>query len=266
MANYIDYVNESLGSMKETKSLYLFKQKTIEQMTKRANELVSKGIKDENVISQIIIEEYPDLVERYGREVGAKHAKNKKIKATKTVVLGSLTYALLLVFAYLALSFKTLMWGKTWILLVGGFVLPVAIAMLAGVFKSKKESTLSSAASRVMLAGSIMLIATVLFLCLLLFTSVSNSWLVFLGAVVAVLVADAAFAAITKQKLSLVTYLLYIPAIAVLVYVILGLSGLLAWHPGWMVIVAAAIVDIVIIMLKVGKGKTDSEEEEWSKN
>ena len=70
MANFIEYVDESLKNFPQTKSLYRFRQKTIAEMTERANELVSKGIKDENVITQLIISEYPNLSEEYGKTVG----------------------------------------------------------------------------------------------------------------------------------------------------------------------------------------------------
>ena len=60
--------------------------------------------------------------------------------------------------------------------------------------------------------------------------------------------------------------MIYIPVCASLLYVALCLMGMLSWHPSWMMIVVAVIIDLVIAAVTVfSKNKNKVEEEEWTK-
>lgn len=72
-------------------------------------------------------------------------------------------------------------------------------------------------------------------------------WTVFIGGVIVLLIADAVFAAVTRQKLAVINYLLYIPAAAALLYVILGAVGAIPWSPGWMIVLLGVLVDLFVI-------------------
>jgi hypothetical protein len=85
---------------------------------------------------------------------------------------------------------------------------------------------------------------------------------VFILAVPVALIADAAYSIITKQKFNLLTYMIYIPVCASLLYVALCLTGLLSWHPGWMLIVLSVVADLVIALADMfSKSKKNAEEE-----
>lgn len=153
--------------------------------------------------------------------------------------------------AYLGISFKTGAWGKSWLFLLGGIFLLVIGGMFIAIKKicDKKNPTLMLSA-RLLLAGVIMLVATFAFLYCTLFMSFSMSWLIFLAAVAVMLIADAIFAAATKQKLAIINYLLYLPGIAAMFYVVLGLLEVIPWHPGWMIVLVAVLIDLVILVAK----------------
>ncbi len=262
MANFIEYVDRSLENFPKTKSLYEYRQKTISEMTKRANELVSKGIKDDNVITQLIISEYPDLAEDYGKAVGEKIKKKKAARNIKGAVIGGISYVLILVMTYLGVSFKMGNWDKSWLIMVIGLLLPAFLVMVVAALKKKGESKGFSAVSRLLLAASVAIGAVLLFLFLFFALDVSKGWIVFVLAVPVALIADAAFSIVTKQKFNLLTYMIYIPVCASLLYVALCLTGFLSWHPGWMLIVLSVVADLVIALADMfSKSKKNTEEE-----
>ncbi|MBQ1995196.1 MAG: hypothetical protein II237_03270 [Clostridia bacterium] len=262
MANFIEYVDKSLESFPQTKSLYEYRQKIIGEMTQRANELVSKGIKDDNVITQLIISEYPDLAADYGKAVGEKIKKKKTVRNIKGIAIAGVSYILVLVMTYLGVSFKMGNWDKSWLIMVFGLLLPALAGVVLAAVKKKGESKSFSAVSRVLLGASVAIGAVLLFLFLFFALSVSKAWIVFILAVPVALIADAAYSIITKQKFNLLTYMIYIPVCASLLYVALCLTGLLSWHPGWMLIVLSVVADLVIALADMfSKSKKNAEEE-----
>ncbi len=261
MSGFIDYVNNSLADVENSKSLYLFKQKIIADMTKRANELIEKGVKDDKVITNIIIGEYPDLKARYWQEVATSNNKKKKVKYTKAGFLGVVGYVLALVFVFLGVSFLTSAWHITWLIIVGGLLVPAGLLMIMSAFKWKKGGIVQ----RFGIFLGVMLIVTVLFLIMQIGFGISKSWILFLLGIVAALVVDAGYATACKEKVTYGTYVLYLPIVAALVYVIGGIAKFIPWHPGWMLIIAAVIVDIVILMYKVLTSKKTEEDKTWKK-
>lgn len=256
MSDYISYVDESLAGIENSKSLHLFKQKIIAEMTQRANDLIEKGVKDDKVVSNIIIGEYPDLKERYFNEIKSSKNKKDKVKYTKVGILGVMGYVLALVFVFLALSFLTSAWHITWLIIVGGLFIPSGLLMILSAFRGKKGGI----AQRLGIFFGVMLIVTVLFLIMQVGLGFSKSWILFLLGVVAAIIVDAGYATACKDNVSYGTYVLYLPVIASSIYVVGGIAKIIPWHPGWMMIIAAVILDIVILMFKVLTSKKDDNE------
>lgn len=95
-----------------------------------------------------------------------------------------------------------------------------------------------------------------------------KTWLIMvvgiLGAVVAGLIGSCIMLFVKKNKFAIFSLLILIPAITALAYVVLGLTGLLAWHPGWLIIVASVFLDFVIAVIKViTLSKMEVEDEQW---
>lgn len=261
--NFTQYANKTLENLPNTKSAYLYKQQVIAEMTKRANELIESGLKDNKVINELIISEFSDIEKDFYVQQEKQQNKNKKQKIGQMSVLGVLGYILAIVVAYLSFSFVSGAWSKTWLLLVAGILLPVAAGMLVSATKLNGKKTLYTAASRVMLVGSIFIVATVVFLVSIIFTDIKNTWLIFILAVAFSLLADGLMASKAKQKSAVVSWLLYIPVIAAMVYVFLGIT-VSFWHPGWLIIVIAVLADIFILMKKINN-KADKAQEEMNR-
>ncbi|MBR5826610.1 MAG: hypothetical protein IKY78_05950 [Clostridia bacterium] len=203
---FTDYAENELKKLPNTKSAYLYKQEVIARMTARANELVESGLTDNKVINELIINEFSDIEKEYYERLKKKKKAAKTKNKSSLIALGIVGYVLLLVGAFLGVSFATGAWDKTWLIIVVG-ILGAVIAGLAG--------------------G-----------CFALFAK--------------------------KKKMAVFALLIVIPAIAALAYVVLGLIGLLAWHPGWLIIVASVFVDFIIIVGRlVISSKKEVEDEKW---
>lgn len=203
---FTDYAEKALKKLPNTKSAYLYKQEIIARMTARANELVESGLSDNKVINELIINEFSDVEKEYYERMKKKNKNKKSKNKSFLVALGIIGYVLLLVGAFLGISFVTGAWEKTWLIIVVGV----------------------------------------------------------LGAVIAGLAAGCLAAFAKKKKFAIFTLLVAIPAITSLVYVILGLTEILPWHPGWLTVVASVFVDFVVILIRViSSSKKEVEDEIW---
>lgn len=266
--NYTDWAMEEMSSLPNTKSAYLYKQEVISKMTERANALVDMGLKDNQIINELIKDEFKNINREYYETQKQKQKATRKKTAGKLSVLGVIGYTLLLVLFFLGISFASGAWGKTWLIMVSGILLPLAAAMFMSSNSIGGKKAVFNFASRFLMSSAIMLVCIVIFLVATFLTTMPHTWLIFLFAIVLILAVDMAMAFAAKQKTAIFSCLLYIPAIASLLYVIFGFLHILPWHPGWMLIVLSVVADIVIAASGVLKGAKVKEEidEQWEEN
>ena len=77
------------------------------------------------------------------------------------------------------------------------------------------------------------------------------------------------FIAITHQKFAIINYLLYVPAVAAMVYVIFGILRVVSWNPGWLIMVASVVLDIIVMVIAVVRNKSfkvGEVEDQWKGN
>ncbi len=266
--NYTDWAMQELSDLPNTKSAYLYKQEVIAKMTERANALVGMGIKDNNVINELIKDEFKNIKAEFAASQKEKQKKTKKKTVGKMTVLGIIGYSLLLVLFFLAVSFLSGAWSKTWLIIVCGILLPLAAGMMVSAMSIGGKKAVFNFASRFLMSSAIMLACVVIFLVATFLTPMPKTWLIFLFAIVLILAVDMAMAFAAKQKSAIFTSLLYVPAIASLLYVILGLLHILPWHPGWVIIVLSVVADVAIAgsgVLRSAKQKEENEEQ-WEEN
>lgn len=267
MKNFLEYVDKSFENMKETESLYRYKQKLIAQMTERANELVAAGLKDDKIICAIIMEEYPDLVGRYKAAVKKKSEMNKKSRTGSLLAVGAMGGIFAFVCIYLAVSFLTGAWGKTWMILLGGIFAVLVFLFIAVSGKLTKKSGKFGIIPRILCAASVFLIATYMFLFTTIIVPLPGSWIAFVLAVPFAMVFDMLLSFKFNKKTGIFTIVFYIPVIFTLTYVFLGIAGVLPWHPGWLLILLGVLVDFVVVGVRLLSGtKVKEEEDEWSED
>lgn len=249
MESFIDYIENTLKDVPdEENSLYRYKRRVFDSMTERANEVTQSGLKDEKVISDLIISEHPNLKEDYRKFYLADREKRKTKNFRKFLAVGSVCYILLLVVLYLGVSFITDNWAQSWLIIIGGITVWVDFLFSVAVKAISRMRRIFHPIARVLIAFNIMLTATFIFLCCLVIFHIPMSWIIYLAAVILFFAADALFLAVTKRKLAVINYLLYIPAAMSMLYVILGVLDVIAWDPGWLLMILAVIIDILIVV------------------
>ncbi|MCC8016493.1 MAG: hypothetical protein LIO43_03785, partial [Clostridiales bacterium] len=258
----------SLSGVKDGKILYLFKKSILDEMTNRADEIESHGLKDKKVLSDLVVAEHPDLKaeykEYYEKSVGKRREKRKIINN----IIGSFIYVAALLSIYLIISFATQKWGQTWVLMVGGICLWVSYLLDLIIVKVSKMRRIFHLIARIVLALNVMLLSTTVFILCLAIFHLPHSWLAFIAGVALMFIADAVYVTVTGQKLVLINYLLYIPPVFTMLYVILGAVSAVEWNKGWMLVPVAVLIDVLIsaVSLIINEKKKTEAENEWKEN
>ena len=267
MNNFLEYIDKSFENMKETEALYRYKQKLIAEMTERANELVAAGLKDDKIICAIIMDEYPDLAGKYKASLKEKTAMKKKTRTGSLMAVGTFGGIFAAVCIYLAVSFLTGAWNKTWMLLLGGIFAVLVFLFISVSGRLTKKSGKFGFLSRVLCGIAVILIATYMFLFTTVIVPVQGNWIIFILAVPFAMIFDMLLSYRFNKKTGIFSILLYIPVIFTLFYVVLGIAQVLPWHPGWLLILFGVLVDFAVVAVRLLSGTKVSEEEDtWSED
>lgn len=248
MKDFIDYIEGSCAEIPDGEVLYKYKRKLLEQMTERANEITHSGLKDEQVLCDLIMDEYPDIRGGYNEYAANEKCKRRAKFKRKLIAVCSSALAVILLVAYFAISITTHRWDVTWLILIGGVFGGIIYFMHFGIKRLFKMRRLFHPAARIMTAFCVMLFATFMFLFCLAATSIPNPWAMLPLGVIFALIIDAVLAYITHQKLAVINYLLYIPAISALLYVVLGAYSIVPWSPGWLIVVLSVPADLILMI------------------
>ncbi len=120
MESYIRYIENALSGAPDDPVLFRFKKGILDEMTARANALTATGLRDEKVLSDLVISEHPDLQGEYNVYAAAANKKRRKAAFLKWNIIGCVLYVLALVTVYLTVSFLTQDWAHTWLMMEGG--------------------------------------------------------------------------------------------------------------------------------------------------
>ena len=248
MTSFIDYIESSCKGLKENRMTYLYKRHLLDSMTERANEITYAGITDEKVITDIIADEFGDLEK--GFSVFEKEEKKRMMAKKLRIILpvGGFISLILILIAYFIVSNITGAWNKTWLIIVGGIFAMVIFYLSFGIRKLCSMSMIFHTAARGLIAICTMLVSVFVFLfCLMMFPDVIT-WPIVIGGVPLMLLSDLGFAYASKQKFRTITFFIYMPVIATMLYIILAAYGIITWAGGWPFILLGLVVDLVYIL------------------
>lgn len=248
MQSFIDYIESTFQGTADDGTLYRYKRQLLESMTERANEVTHAGLTNPQVLNDLIISEYPDLIGGYQKFRKADRKKRRNKWMTRFMIFGTVAVSLILVISFLAIGFLTDVWSPTWLIVADGFLLWAVFLLSEGVHRITELRRLFHPIARVMLALAVMCGTTSVFLFALSALHFSKAWVIFPLGVICIYVADLAYAAYTKQKLRIINYLIYIVAASPMVYVFLGGLHIIPWSPGWLIVPLAVLVDVLIII------------------
>ena len=261
MERFIAYINDALPDKKGDKILYQFKKKTLDEMNSRAVEVDSRGgISERKVLEDLIISEHSDLAGEYDAYHRKKTAEIRARRGVIGNIIGSVAYIILLVTAFLFVSFATHMWQTTWIIIVDGVLLWVVYLLGLAVKKLSAMKRIFHIFARIALFGAVVVFTVALFLFIVALTDLPHSWLLVIVGLILAFLCDALFATVTKAKLRIVYWLLYLPAIATFLFIIFGVMHWLAWSVAWLMIPLALIIDLIIIVAAIAKNQSDKME------
>ncbi len=267
MNNFLEYIESSFKNMKETESLYKYKQKLIAEMTERANELVATGLRDDKIIAQIIMEEYPDIVGEYKKQQKAKKQSRSFFRKGAAASVGTVGGIFALVVVFLLVSFITDAWAKTWLILVGGIFVGLIAVMVLLAGKITKKKGRFTVPARLLCFVSVILFAILYFLVMKVGFNVNGSWISFLLMVPLGMVLDVVLTMLLNKKTGILSLVLYLPVIFTLLYVTLGIAGVMPWHPGWILILVGILADLAVVLVRLLRGTKEQEEDmAWSED
>ncbi len=268
MENYISYINKELPDKPGDKLLYRYKRKVLEEMTARANEISSRGLRDRKVIDDLVVSEYPDLSESYAEFYKKETAAMNRKRNIILNVIGSAIYLLAVVVIFLGVSFATKMWNMTWAIVVDGVLLWVVYLLSLGVQSFSAMKKIFHIFARACLMGAVIVFGVAAFILVVALTDIQGSWLILMFSLIAMFLCDAVFCTTHKHRLAIFYWLLYIPVISVFVFIIIGAAGLIAWRYAWIFIPLSLVIDLIIILFAIGKNKLSGLEvaDTWNEN
>lgn len=245
MKSFIDYIENACADLGNGQAAYRYKKKLLDEMTEKANALTRTGLKDENVLRDLIVQEYPDLkggFDRYKKE-------NRKSKSLKIgLPVGCLAVLVLIMITYFAVSFTTSAWSKTWLIIVGGVFAEIIFCLGVAISEICRMRRVFHPIARVLIVGCTVLVAVFAFLFFLMMTPGITVWPILPAGIIVALFADLIFAYVTKQKLRTISLFVYMPAIAAMMYVILAAYNVVSWVGGWPIILLGLVADLIYIL------------------
>lgn len=248
MQNFVEYIENTFQGVADDGTLYAYKRQLLSKMTERANEVTYTGLRDEKVLNDLIISEFPDLEADYKRFYAADRKKRREKALNRFMIFGSVGLILILIIGFLAVGFLTDMWSPAWLIIVDGILIWVMFLLSVAVRRITDLRRLFHPIARILLGIIVMCGTVALFLFLLAALHLSKAWVIFPFGVICIYIADAVYATYTKQKLRIINYLIYIVAASPMLYVLLGGLGIIPWSPGWLIVPLAVLLDVVIVI------------------
>lgn len=260
------YLEREFRAIAPTLAAMEYREQMLKQLMDRAQELLIKGIDDEDLIYDMCIDELGDfhatLKEFEEKEHKVENAKRKGLLAMAGVIGAALAF----VIVYLVVSFVTGNWAQTWLILVGAAfvgIIGLLCVLIAKFGKQKKYLPM-----RAMPLGIIALVSVYLFLLLQLIFHINMSYFVFLVMVIVMLVFDTALAFVTDFKLRYIELGITMEVTCVLLYVMLGIAKVAPWHPTWILClggVVGSVIMAIVLLAQYNKKKDMSEKEKLNK-
>lgn len=230
-----------------------YKAELLDNLMARADDMAKSGEQDEDKIYNTCIEQLGDFRETlatYKKTINPKYQANRALN----VLIVSLIYSLLVVGAYLATSFtKAMPWSTSWIILTSGFLGGLVICSVHAfvVLVAKKKYV----PARFFIHTAIVLSTVITYLCYSVLTANvwGSSWLIFLIMIILSTGVECIYDFLTDSKLATLSIMVFIPVSFSIVYVMLGLSKMLPWHPYWFIPSIAVAFDIILSLVLLKK-------------
>lgn len=245
------YLDEQFHSIKPTKEAMEYKEEVLSTLLDHAQSYRDEGEFDEDVIYDKCIAGLGDFQSTL--QIFEKRRADLKKAALKAsqITLISVAAMFLITVAYLVTSLVTKAWSKTWVMEVGGAFLVVIANLAIGIapmIKFKKYMLLRFASEVII---TLLYILVYLLLVVLVPQLISRTWLIFFLMIISWFLLDTIICYATGLKnWGFVSFLFLIMSLGVFLYVSLALLGVITWSIYWVLPVAAAAIDLMLIAIK----------------
>lgn len=246
------YLDEQFHFIKATKEALDYKEEVYSTLLDHAQSYKDAGETDEDVIYEKSISSLGDIKSTLTSfEKNSDDVKRVAIKASK-ITLISVAVMFLITVAYLVTSLVTKAWSKTWVMEVGGAFLIVITNLIIGMIplvKYKKYMLLRFSVGTI---TTLLYITVYLLLVVLVPEYISRTWLIFFLMILSWFIADIIICYTGGLKVwGFVSLLFLVLLLGVFLYVGLALLGVITWSIYWVLPVAAAALDLLLIAIVV---------------
>ena len=266
MQQFIDYLDSSLPDKHNDKILYKFKRRLLDEMNGRYLEVSRRGITNQKVITDLIISEHADVKEEYQKFHSGEVAKRRAKARVLTRIIGSAIYFIAMIILSIVLGFNGV--PHIWLLAVDGFLVWICYMLTLGVIKITSLKRIFHIFARLLLGFDVLIFSVAAFLFVQIGMGFSRGWVLIVAGVGLIFVADAAYVHFTKVRFAIIYYLIYIPIIATMLYIVLSALYVLSWGTGWLLIILSLLVDVIIMYASVLSNKRYKQEviDTWQEN
>lgn len=265
--DYCEHIERIMKSKGSSALTFIFKKRELEEMDARTNEVFRRGLSNEKVLHDLILDEYNEKkilsdYEKYLQSIKEK----KQLKAAPIISAAAM---LLSVAVFLLIGFATGVWHPTW-LIIEGAATGVFVGLMLFFVSLLHRHHFLYFLLRLLVAGSVMVFAQFVFLVLRIPFGFEMAYLVFPGAAGMMFITDFILAAATKQRLLIINALVTVVVVTAFVYVILGLLGVIEWWPWRFMFLGAVFADALIVIGMLIHNKKYSykpeEVDSWKEN
>lgn len=256
------YLEQAFRKIRPTKAAMEYRLETLTKLEEAAQDYRIKGMTDDEAIYQLCIDSLGDFdakLQEFDRNLTEVPKKNN---LKRNIAVGAIGSVAAIIALYLILSLTGAVgWGMSWLILLGAVVAAVVAVDVVLMLKAFKDDKFLVA--RLFIVGTVILVFIFMYLCIHLSVHPGYDWYIFLCMVPAAGIMDIAIGFVTKSKLTIPEIFVWAMLTSVMLYVMLGVAGAMAWHPGWLLpaLTAIAIVAIVASLLisRSKKAKKDKQ-------
>lgn len=248
MYNRFDnYLSNEFKGLAHTKEVNDYKEELLGTLMEKAEDFKAQGIEDEDQIFKMCIESIKGFKDTL-KELKGKPLVIKSAIRAANVLLYFAIYFVLIIGAYLAVSFTTDAWDITWVLLVEAIFLGLIVFFIILLVKNFHKKNYAIGRSLIAPIVSVMIVGLYLGASFYYENIWSISWMLFLCLPLLILLGDIIAGAFTgKNKLFITELIAFISLLSVFSYISLAILGIIAWHPFWLIILGGVLVDIIIL-------------------
>lgn len=243
------YLEEQFRAIPPTRSAMEFRKQTLVKLEEYAQDCRIKGMDNDDAIYKVAIASLGDFQKTLEDFQHNLTEKPKRLGRGFRILTAAVVAVAVVLALYLALSITGVVaWRESWLILFGAVIVGASAPLTLVFIKNIKRGR--SILPRI--TGSVVLTLVLVFAYLVAHMCCGKprfDWFTFLVIPVAIDWLNVAIAYIVKNKSAVLETVGATFLTSIILYVLLGVAGIMPWHPGWLLIVCTAIVAIAIVII-----------------